>query len=599
MPTFALPEFVANLHLKSEAYVALVGIVLILALRALSRDRTARRGLVRAGLYLLLFLALFGVTVAVEPNRANLHNLLDDTTTTPTGALQVTLNGGGYTSILAGGGQLTFNAGTAGTTGLPCTVTASTECEFAVNVGGTVLATHVVDPSRPTTVMKLVQTPNELLAKIFGVLAAIAFLVGVFRLVGAVFFDVFLLLHKRFDPPRILRDIAKVIGWAIGLAIIMDAVGPPGLFHDILATYGIIGAVVGFAVQAPLGNLFGGLVLELEKPFALGDKISLDALNGEVVDTTWRSTKIKKGSNDVVIVPNSTLLNGMIVNHLEPRPPLELTIGIDLPYDVSPAHAKRTLVHLTHVERSVLTDPAPQALLHSFGESTIHYDLSFAVPANADAGVATDRVLTAIWFRFRRDGIPIANATLGVDPSALKRGLPKQSADDIAGFLGQVEFLRPLGDAERKRLASALRSEWYAEGEYIVRKGDPDSSCFLLMEGTALLYYRTPAEVRDGAEPDEKLAPGAFFGELALLTNEPHLATVIAERHAEVLVIDRATFRDVLQSNQRVAAEMSEILARTRTAIEARRSATPTPTDEHVAQASNDLLGKIRAMFDL
>ena len=86
--------------------------------------------------------------------------------------------------------------------------------------------------------------------------------------------------------------------------------------QGVLATSGIIAIVLGLALQSTLGDVFSGLSLSIEKPYRIGDEILLEGgAGGEVIQMNWRSTHLKNGANDVVIVPNNAIAKMRIQNH--------------------------------------------------------------------------------------------------------------------------------------------------------------------------------------------------------------------------------------------------------------------------------------------
>ena len=95
----------------------------------------------------------------------------------------------------------------------------------------------------------------------------------------------------------IIPTCVPCLGFVFGLSL-----------QGLIATSGIIAIVLGLALQSTLGDVFSGLSLSIAKPYRIGDDIILDGgAEGEVIEINWRSTHLKNGSNDVVIVPNSAI----------------------------------------------------------------------------------------------------------------------------------------------------------------------------------------------------------------------------------------------------------------------------------------------------
>lgn len=83
---------------------------------------------------------------------------------------------------------------------------------------------------------------------------------------------------------------------------------------QLVAFAGLFGAALGFGLKDLVADVFGGIVLVLEQPFQVGDKVSLGDHYGEIINIGVRSTTLATPTDDVVVVPNFTLFNESIVN---------------------------------------------------------------------------------------------------------------------------------------------------------------------------------------------------------------------------------------------------------------------------------------------
>ena len=110
--------------------------------------------------------------------------------------------------------------------------------------------------------------------------------------------------------PRLV--VLIVAGWLLFSAI-WD-VDLTGLF----AALGVSSLIVSLALQDTLSGLASGFLLLSDKPFEPGDWIEVNDIEGKVVDTNWRSSRIKDRSGDVIVIPNSTLAGATLVNFDQP-----------------------------------------------------------------------------------------------------------------------------------------------------------------------------------------------------------------------------------------------------------------------------------------
>ena len=127
--------------------------------------------------------------------------------------------------------------------------------------------------------------------------------IAVIRLWGLLVFRI-LLPRLRVMPPRIAEDIFVIIGYAAwGLVRLRYA----GLdLGSIVATSAMITAVVAFAMQDTLGNILGGLALQMDNSIEIGDWIKVDDVVGRVVDIRWRSTLVETRNWETVVFPTAS-----------------------------------------------------------------------------------------------------------------------------------------------------------------------------------------------------------------------------------------------------------------------------------------------------
>ncbi len=104
----------------------------------------------------------------------------------------------------------------------------------------------------------------------------------------------------------------RIIIYIIAGFIVITALGIR--LDGLIAGLGIGGVIITLAAQDTAKNLFGGLVIFLDKPFVVGDWIQMDAYEGTVEDITFRSTRVRTFENSVLNIPNSTISNASIIN---------------------------------------------------------------------------------------------------------------------------------------------------------------------------------------------------------------------------------------------------------------------------------------------
>src|SRR5256714_1568858 len=125
---------------------------------------------------------------------------------------------------------------------------------------------------------------------------------------GVFIFEVFLEV-LRLKPPRILRDLLVGVGYILAAITILSRYTD---LTGIIATSAVLTAVIGLSFQDTLGNMMGGMALQLERAFGVGDWIKVDGQEGMVKEVRWRHTSIETRNWDTIVIPNSALMKSQV-----------------------------------------------------------------------------------------------------------------------------------------------------------------------------------------------------------------------------------------------------------------------------------------------
>lgn len=140
-----------------------------------------------------------------------------------------------------------------------------------------------------------------------------------------------------------------------------------------VAAIGAAGLAIGLALQGSLANFAGGVLILLFRPFRIGDWIEAQGVAGTVDSIQIFHTVLRTGDNKTIIVPNGNLSNGIITNtNRQPTRKVVFDVGVD--YEADLQKAREVLLELANDPR-VLTDPAPQAVISTLGDSSITVSL--------------------------------------------------------------------------------------------------------------------------------------------------------------------------------------------------------------------------------
>lgn len=415
-------------------------------------------------------------------------------------------------------------------------------------------------------------------------------------------FDVLLvdrLTRWRSKPPvpLVLRDIARLVLALVALVLIVRSFFP-GINLNVFAVSSlVVGYIVGNASQDTLGNLFAGLALNAERPFQIGDWVTVGGHTGILVDTTWRATRLQTKANDYIVIPNSAIGKEPIINYSRPTRSHGCYLQVGVSYDTPPNKVREVILGVLREAPDVCQHPAPTVYLAGYGDFSVNFTIKFFLEDYARLDPIQSGVMDRLWYAFRREDISIPYPIRDVRhrPALADEESRRLAAEKtVRQLLSGVELFQSLSAEEVEKLANAAKLCLYAAGENLCRQGEPGDSFYVIREGrVAVLVTGTDGATVTAAH----LAEGGFFGEMSLLTGEPRSGTVTAETDVEVLRVSKQNFAGLLHANAELAVKLAAVLEKR---IEGRRTAMAAHVArEAVKETRSALALRIRQFFGL
>ena len=399
--------------------------------------------------------------------------------------------------------------------------------------------------------------PNPDIGKKVAVAAFVLFLFGVIRLIlegvdaitrrGKVHFS------------TIGKDLLMLVLWFVVLmAVLYTDFGVQPL--SILTTTTVAAAVLGFALQETLGNIFSGLSLSMGRPFEPGDWIRSGTHLGRVKGIAWRATTIVTRANERLEIPNSVIAKDVLFNYATGAVRDEIDIGLS--YGVPPNHVREVVLTLLRDVPQVLREPAPEVLAWNYADFSIEYHIRYWI---SDYGVqehVRDRVASSLWYALKRHSIeiPFPTRTIHVRDAGRDEDERADAAfeRELMADLRQVDWLRGLNDEELRMLVPSVAVRQFGAGELLIRAGEQGASMFIFRSGTAEVFAHTAdGQTRHLAT----YTRGDVTGEMALMTGDPRTASVRAITDVEVIEMDREGFARLFKEHPDAAAGIGDIIA--------------------------------------
>ena len=362
--------------------------------------------------------------------------------------------------------------------------------------------------------------------------------------------------------PRLLRDLLRLLLVAIGLAMVYSFVWGREI-GGAIAALGVTSIVVGLALQEPLGNLFSGLVLLMERPFEVGETIEVGNVSGEVKEVNWRSAHIEAFGGAIQVVPNSTLNKETILNFSRPRPNRMELIDVGFSYQDPPYKVRQALIELMLQTEGVLKNPKPIVATLGYGEFSIKYRLIYRT-AEKDRWPVKNELVTRIWYMAKRHGFTMpypVHVALQHQQERPFRAAQPEAADLLAQFPRLPEI--PPEDRARTRPLT------FGAGERLFDEGDDLDGVYFVVSGAVSLQM-----VRDGqASEIATIQAGEFCGETGMHGHQAADMRAVALEDTAVVLIAPDVVRHLFEASPRLARETGHTLEVHRKALQSARTA--------------------------
>ncbi len=396
---------------------------------------------------------------------------------------------------------------------------------------------------------------------------------AVIRLGGILIFQV-VLPRLRLHPSSILEDMLVIVGYLVWG---MSRLHEHGVeLSSLITTSAVITAVIAFSMQDTLGNILGGIALQLDDSLKTGDWIKVNDATGKVVDIRWRSTIIETRNWETVVIPNSALMKTQfqVLGRRGGQPEQwRRWIWFNIDFLVPP-HRVITAVEeaLRRAQiANVASSPAPNCVMMDFGDSTARYALRYWLTDLAVDDPTDSQVRLHIYAALKRAGIDpaVPSQSLHLHKEGEKRDQQRHEKHigQRVALLRRAEIFASLTDAELELLAERLRYAPFADGDVITGQGAVAHWLYLLAEGHAGVVIES-ASGRSRVGQIDAEGDSNFFGEMGMLTGEPRTATVVAEGQVLCYLLDKEAFTDVLHARPAIAEELAATMAERRSRLE-------------------------------
>ncbi len=400
---------------------------------------------------------------------------------------------------------------------------------------------------------------------------------------------------RKYTVAPLLKSILSLLIYFVAAMTLLNKIFGINI-KPLLTTSAVLTGVLALSLQETLKNLFTGLWINTERVVAKGDWIKIADKEGQVLDVTWRTTRLLTRTNNCIYLPNRMLAEGVLENCSHPTPLHVVEVMVAAGYHDPPNKVKEILLDMAKETTSVLKKPEPEVLIAEFGDYSINYRLRTWIDvSHSFFPNVRNELYGKIWYGFKRNNIELPFPVRTIHHREEEKA---PSGEMILASLKDIDFLRPLSDEELKRVASSSRIDIFGKCETIVRQGEAGDTCYFIQSGSVDVML---ADSTGRENYITTLRKGEFFGEMSLLAGEPRTATVVAREDCKCIVVSSQAFHTIFTDNPDLAESLSELLVRRSGELEEIRNRAVSEMEKAEAEtaARHKIRNKIRKFFKM
>ncbi|HID74072.1 MAG TPA: mechanosensitive ion channel family protein [Thermoplasmata archaeon] len=311
---------------------------------------------------------------------------------------------------------------------------------------------------------RLVLTPLRLLLILLGIAEALSVVFGpglphawliipiiifVGLLLAAALMAAIIILYLRreqiyLEPrtkyaPSPVEKIVKYIAYLFGITVALIVLGVD--IVAVAASLGLIGFALAFGLQDTIANLAAGIMIAVDRPFAIGDRIKIGDRWGDVVDIGLRSTRVATPEGEVVILPNHLVATQEVWNYTLDVSRIRDSLTVQVSYGSDLDLVEKVLLEIARGHPLVMTSPSPFVWFEAFADSGITVNLQYWILDARDREQIRSDLIRDIKKGFDSSGIEIPFPYRTV---VYKNDLPPESTIGDEGYTS-VKDLASIG----------------------------------------------------------------------------------------------------------------------------------------------------------
>ena len=385
--------------------------------------------------------------------------------------------------------------------------------------------------------------------------------------------------------PEIITFIFQFLLFTIPAFLVLSFVFNLEL-TSILAAGGIVFAAIALSLQSSLSDLIKGIFVNIERPFAINDWITVNDKTGYVENITWRSTRIRTFENTEVIIPNEIVADSILTNWSN-QDKVAMSEGFHIFNKLyfHPSHDPENISKLLYNALKKVKPVDGREQLHrqwvkfiGVTENGLEFAVAFDCTKRILKNSMQDVVLMEIHKTLRHAGIQMSagrlygklDSDIGLHALDIQRSPEDFEKRKVSEFnpynesiknrvlLEKIPIFMSLNSNDLDEIAQNAERLHFDKDDYIIKQNDKGDSLYVINDGVVSVYLNNNKNEKIFLA---KLGVGDFVGEGSLLTGELRSANVIAETPCIVIKVSKDIIKDIFSKNPDVYDYVANILA--------------------------------------
>src|SRR5437867_5941134 len=308
----------------------------------------------------------------------------------------------------------------------------------------------------------------------------------VVALVNRYVWDFYFEKKRQMPIPHFLREVVGGIIFLIVLLFVLSyGYHAEAQLKGLLAGSGVIAIILGFAGQGFFAGIIGGVAIQINRTYKVGDWLQVGERFAEVMEINWRSTRLRTNDAIYLDIPNNEMVSHTIVNLHYPTEVHAMRIRVGVEYKNPPSRVKDALFRAASTAEGVLAEPKTKIFLVDFAESAVIYEIKYSMGNHSRINEINDAVRTNVWYELKRQGItiPFPIRTLHLE----RKGVAsiQEEYQEARAILRSEALFECLSDDQISDLVQQSHVSHFGRGERVIKEGAEGDSMFILLRGAA------------------------------------------------------------------------------------------------------------------